>query len=804
MNSVAMAENIQTNIEIMTRKLELEKRRLHRLEVEHATAQKAYELKSMNHRMKKSSEGSRPYSAPRKGGSQFHDDSHVLGDSRPKSGRGPRAHSASIAAANHNASVASSASSSAAAGGRDKALNGGGGGGLGGTGGSFYGGGATRRGPWLSIPEYIQTPGEPGYAKDLLLPETGPWRTLLHRLDAAVKKLDCVRHDNTRLQEEVDLIRRQRLQLNSIFERLKLEIRQRAGQLTDVNEETATGLVVQGEAQQRIAVMKKQREGDRGRFKEQVLKIRRDLKDYDFEKKEVEVKLKRAQDGVQKKRGLIMPPEESEFSEAAMMRRIMKTAFLNCIQRRHIKQHEKTIAVFEQAFATIKQSTGISNIDEIVKIFIHLESKNYSLLTYVNHMNREVEALEGIRLRRKATEMDRADRDEKREKTREDTIGTVQRQLEAKDVAISATKQACMHHRDLMQKLKPLLQTIVARIQEELDGLKKAAGPFHGDFLQRLPPEIRDEAIPDCLEWIEKAMGRFRDLIKGQDRERVFPITARSRVTQLPPKRLNAPNHPLVNKNELPFCMVSDDVPSQKRANITAAQKADILDEEAEEEDFGDKPLSTTDIRERAEKAIARRKKGRRHHADTSTSNAGAGHGFGSSGDQSHSLDRRKQEADEDVDARRHSVGDDDENNSYHGGVHASGHDDGHETKGGRKRGETFMAMQDKDGGDAQVSEEELGTAFLKRYRMSREELQVMADRLGVHLSNLCFLKQEFDHFDLDQSGYMDAAELKSLLKKLGEDMSEDELTSAFQDLDSDGSGEIEFFEFVEWFTSED
>lgn len=26
----------------------------------------------------------------------------------------------------------------------------------------------------------------------------------------------------------------------------------------------------------------------------------------------------------------------------------------------------------------------------------------------------------------------------------------------------------------------------------------------------------------------------------------------------------------------------------------------------------------------------------------------------------------------------------------------------------------------------------------------------------------------------------------------------------AFRELDSDGSGEIEFFEFVEWFTSED
>merc|ERR1719221_1778679 len=135
--------------------------------------------------------------------------------------------------------------------------------------------------------------------------------------------------------------------------------------------------------------------------------MRKDLQECDFERKEKEVELKRKPDGVQKKRGLIMPAEENEFSESAMMRRIMKTAFLNCIQRRHIRQHEKTIALFEQAFATIKQTTGISNIEEIVKIFVVLESKNYSLLTYVNHMNREIETLEGLRRDRKDAEVER-------------------------------------------------------------------------------------------------------------------------------------------------------------------------------------------------------------------------------------------------------------------------------------------------------------------------------------------------------------------------------------------------------------
>merc|ERR1711972_624563 len=113
-----------------------------------------------------------------------------------------------------------------------------------------------------------------------------------------------------------------------------------------------------------------------------------------------------------------------------------KCAFLNCIQRRHIKQHQKSIEVFEQAFATIKQSTGISNIEEIVRIFVSLESRNYSLLTYVNHMNREIEALEGIRHGRRNLELHKRAQEERHDYVRSQALTELQRQLQATKMAI--------------------------------------------------------------------------------------------------------------------------------------------------------------------------------------------------------------------------------------------------------------------------------------------------------------------------------------------------------------------------------
>merc|ERR1740127_27833 len=86
--------------------------------------------------------------------------------------------------------------------------------------------------------------------------------------------------------------------------------------------------------------------------------------------------------------------EEENFHAQGVMRRILKLAFLNAIQRRHIRQHQKNIEVFDQAFATIKSTTGIAEIEEIIKIFVSLEQRNFSLLTYVNNLNRDIESLE--------------------------------------------------------------------------------------------------------------------------------------------------------------------------------------------------------------------------------------------------------------------------------------------------------------------------------------------------------------------------------------------------------------------------
>ena len=72
----------------------------------------------------------------------------------------------------------------------------------------------------------------------------------------------------------------------------------------------------------------------------------------------------------------------------------MKIVETNKEKRKLMDQYLRNVKVIEDAFDQIKQSTGISNIEEIVTTFIKAEEQNYSLYNYVNMLGTETVQLE--------------------------------------------------------------------------------------------------------------------------------------------------------------------------------------------------------------------------------------------------------------------------------------------------------------------------------------------------------------------------------------------------------------------------
>ena len=58
-------------------------------------------------------------------------------------------------------------------------------------------------------------------------------------------------------------------------------------------------------------------------------------------------------------------------------------------------------------------------------------------------------------------------------------------------------------------------------------------------------------------------------------------------------------------------------------------------------------------------------------------------------------------------------------------------------------------------------------------------------------------MKEAFNLFDKDKSGFIDAKELKSVMNTLGEKLSDEEISAMIKAADLDGNGTIEYEEFV-------
>ena len=54
----------------------------------------------------------------------------------------------------------------------------------------------------------------------------------------------------------------------------------------------------------------------------------------------------------------------------------------------------RNVKIIEDAFEQIKETTGISSVEEIVTTFIKAEEQNISLFNYVNMLNSEIDMID--------------------------------------------------------------------------------------------------------------------------------------------------------------------------------------------------------------------------------------------------------------------------------------------------------------------------------------------------------------------------------------------------------------------------
>merc|ERR1712167_353355 len=139
-------------------------------------------------------------------------------------------------------------------------------------------------------------------------------------------------------------------------------------------------------AQMEIMAIEQANQKEREDFEEQIAELNR-LIEADRKRKDFMMKDKRG-DEVGTRGDMTM--EE----EARLKKKVTKGVWGMAKDKANIQVAEMKVQSYEEAFNKIKQSTGITDIDELVTTFIQNEEHNFSLFNFVNEQNNELEKLE--------------------------------------------------------------------------------------------------------------------------------------------------------------------------------------------------------------------------------------------------------------------------------------------------------------------------------------------------------------------------------------------------------------------------
>lgn len=216
-----------------------------------------------------------------------------------------------------------------------------------------------------------------------------------------------------------------------------------------------------------------------------------------------------------------------------LKQRLTKLIINNKEKVKLIDNYQRNMKVIDEAFNTIKEATGLTDIEEIQNTFIKGEEQNYNLLTYVDVLNQEIDTIadanETLRLKNDALKIENAEKqrfltgtpdDEKKRRKIQEYID-----LKKKDV----------------DEFQGMLDEIQPHLKEVL--IKLASSRFNRDNPHKVQEyensgvTLNDSNLNEYLSELEEytnAILIYRGKVNNQPNSEIFAKTLL--LDELPPK----------------------------------------------------------------------------------------------------------------------------------------------------------------------------------------------------------------------------------------------------------------------------
>jgi hypothetical protein len=424
------------------------------------------------------------------------------------------------------------------------------------------------------IAEQRRKSGGVDAARDANLKVQRSIKILENRLDKALAKYNEALAHNKQLRLTIDNLRKERLVFDDIYKKLEAELEEKKKEMGDIIEVSNKAFEARDRAVNEMARLKTQANKEQAAFESEFGELGKQI-EHDKRMKEF---MKNRRDDSDAEAAAIAARGAEE--EAKMKKKVIRGTWGGAKEKITSGVVQDRVQSYGDAFASIAEATGVTDVDRLVDVFVEAEDENFRLFSYVNQLNREIESLEEqIADAEKEIESHKAEGsadDAKRRKTLE--------ALEAK-LRRAETKAEAYD-----QKYADATET-VATLKENIWNIFLKLGcntPKNRELLGE--DGVTDENMMPYLGVIEQRTNEILQMFAASK--------AASKGTSLADSSY---------KSLLAQGPQTAPSATQIRIEPPSTEGAPADDDDGEEEDAGDRPLDREELRAKALRQIARR-----------------------------------------------------------------------------------------------------------------------------------------------------------------------------------------------------
>ena len=344
-------------------------------------------------------------------------------------------------------------------------------------------------------------------------------RNLQKQIDINDKRYNETMGEIARLRKAIDQLRQEKAMYQNNLRSLEGDIEKADTEINSLMSNIEQSQNTSKMNQNMMLTLKMTNEEEKTRYYKELTELNRRLKDPKYNR------------GSRVRTGEIHAIQND--TAAVLKNRLTKLIVNNKEKVKLIDNYQRNMKVIDEAFTTVKEATGLTDILEIQNTFIKGEEQNYNLLTYVDVLNQEIDNLMDVNQNLRAKNEQLKKDNQEKQRILNETPEDEKRRIKIQDY-IDKKKAEVAEFQQMLDEISPLVREVLIK----LAGSKfNRSNPHRVQEYQNSGVNLNDSNLAEYLSELEEYTNSilvYKGKANKQSNAEIYAKTLL--LEELPPK----------------------------------------------------------------------------------------------------------------------------------------------------------------------------------------------------------------------------------------------------------------------------